>query len=102
MDRLKYLNIVVINGINADIFKKIFLVKTSVCFIFKNLAKRHAQKGFLQICFNNEKSKNSTLEDWYEEIFMQLLKIIEQYVVWLIMFMCIWPIQHIHINTLYR
>ena len=55
-----------------------------------------------------KKAKNSTLGDWYEEIFMQLLKIIEQYVVWLIMFVCIgmakkffrvwtfWPIQHIH------
>ena len=36
-----------------------------------------------------KKAKNSTLGDWYEEIFMQLLKIIEQYVVWLIMFVCI-------------
>ena len=36
-----------------------------------------------------KKAKNSTLGDWYEETFMQLLKIIEQYVMWLIMFMCV-------------
>ena len=55
MDRIKYLNIAVINGISADIFKKIFLVKTFVLFL-RIYQKDMHRKVSCRFVFNNEKS----------------------------------------------